>query len=70
MLKILKNETKVVYFTGGHGEGTLRGNEGVGFDVAVQQLENNRYEVKSLNILEEGKIPADANAVIIAGAKI
>ncbi len=67
LIKVIKEKTKKIYFTKGHGEGQIRGSEASGFDLVVRQLENNKYEVKELSIIEEAKVPEDADLLIIAG---
>lgn len=69
LIKVLKNTVKTVYFTSGHGEGPIEGKEPTGYDIVVQALLNNRYEVKTLSLLEEAKVPDNADLLIIAGPK-
>src|SRR5205085_824252 len=46
-----------------------KGTEASGFQFISQELENNKYEVAELNLIEQAKVPEDANLVIIAGPK-
>lgn len=69
ILNVLKEGQKKVYFTIGHGEGQLKGSEATGFDFVVQEMENNKYQVAELSLLEQTTIPEDANLVVIAGPK-
>jgi ABC-type uncharacterized transport system involved in gliding motility auxiliary subunit len=69
LVNVLKSKTKKVYFTKGHGEGQVKGTEANGFSVATQELENNKYEVHELDLLQTAKVPEDADLVIIAGPK-
>lgn len=69
LISVLKETSKKIYFTKGHGEGQLNGNEATGFDVLVQELKNNRFDVADVNLLESGKVPDDATALIIGGPK-
>jgi ABC-type uncharacterized transport system involved in gliding motility auxiliary subunit len=68
-VNILKDTVKKIYFTKGHGEGQIAGNEPTGFDILVQELKNNRFDVADVNILEAGKVADDATALVIAGPK-
>jgi len=68
-VNVLKDKSKKVYFTKGHGEGALRSEEATGFNFIVQELENTKIVVEDLSLLETAKIPDDADAVIIAGPK-
>lgn len=69
LVKVLKDKSKTIYFTSGHGEGELRTRSANSYDIVVQELENNKYKSERLNILETGSIPDDADLVIIAGPK-
>lgn len=67
LVNILKSETRRVYFMRGHGEEDFSSQSPEGYDLAVEFLRNQRYEVDSLNLLETGEIPEDADLVVIAG---
>lgn len=67
LVKVLKDQSQKVYFTKGHGEGDLRSEEAVGFSASVTELENNKYVVEELSLLERGAVPDDADLVLIAG---
>lgn len=69
LINVLKDKTKKVYFTKGHGEGALKGDEATGFKAIVTELENNKYAVEELSLLEQAKVPDDADAVVLAGPK-
>ena len=69
LVKVLKDKSKKIYFTRGHGEGELKAKSPLGYDFAVQELENNKYNAETLMLLESGKVPADADLVIIAGPR-
>jgi ABC-type uncharacterized transport system involved in gliding motility auxiliary subunit len=64
--KAQRRETPQVYFVQGHGELPLN-NEPGGASVAVTALENLGVAVQPLNLVTDGGIPADADAVVIAG---
>lgn len=69
LLSVMKDRTKKVYFTKGHGEGSLTGEDGEGFKLAIEELKNNKLEVEELSLLETPQVPEDADLVIIAGPK-
>jgi ABC-type uncharacterized transport system involved in gliding motility auxiliary subunit len=69
LIAVLKEGSKKIYFTKGHGEGQLSGQEGTGFETISQELKNNRYEVADVNLIDAGKVPDDAKSLIIAGPK-
>ena len=56
-----------IFFLQGHGEASLDLVEG-GLAQAIDNLEARGYTVKELNLASTGKIPNDANLVVIAGA--
>lgn len=69
LVSVLKNKTKKVYFTKGHGEGALKGSDTTGFGQIAAELEGNKDNVEELSLLETAKIPEDADLVVIPGPK-
>lgn len=69
LVNVLKDKAKKIYFTKGHGEGQITGNEASGFDLVVQELKNNRYDVADVALLETTKVPDDATVLIVGGPK-
>jgi ABC-type uncharacterized transport system involved in gliding motility auxiliary subunit len=69
LVNVLKEKTKKIYFTKGHGEGGLKGTEPTGFSTIVAELEGNKDTVEELSLLETVKVPDDADVVVIAGPK-
>lgn len=69
LVNVLKDKAKKIYFTKGHGEGQITGNEATGFDILVQELKNNRYDVADVSLLETTKVPDDATVLIVGGPK-
>ena len=67
--KILKGERKKLVFLAGHGERDITDTNPEGFQVAKQALENEGYEVATLNLLTQAQVPEDAAVVIIASPK-
>lgn len=64
--KAQRQEIPQVYFVQGHGELPLN-NEPGGISAAVTALENLGVTVQPLNVVTDGGIPEDADAVVIAG---
>ena len=60
---------RVLYFLTGHGEYDPNGSGEDSYAQLRTMLENKNYQVKSLNLLENPKIPDDALSIIIAGPK-
>jgi ABC-type uncharacterized transport system involved in gliding motility auxiliary subunit len=69
LVGVLKDKLKKVYFTKGHGESPLKGNGDGALSVIDQELQNNRFEVSEISLLETAKVPDDASVLIIAGPK-
>lgn len=69
LIKVLKDESKKIYFLSGHGEPALKGEEYDSYLVSVQELENNNYVVNTLSLLDTPSVPDDASLVIIASPK-
>jgi ABC-type uncharacterized transport system involved in gliding motility auxiliary subunit len=64
-------QRKTVYFLTGHDERDFNNfDEGsTGYGYATQGLIGDNYEVKPLNLAQEGKVPEDAAVIIVAGPK-
>ena len=69
LLKLLKADSKKVYFTVGHGERSLEEQEADGFKLIQDELISERYAVETVNLFESGVVPKDADLVVIAGPK-
>ena len=69
LLKVTREGKRIVYVVQGHGEHELGNSERAGFSEAKGALEKSNYEVKPLVLAREGKVPADAAVVIIAGPR-
>lgn len=68
LVKVTREQNKTIYFTVGHGEKNINDNkEGLGLGSLRTMLENNRYTVKELPLIQNPKIPADADVIVIAG---
>lgn len=70
ILKATATKEQKLYFLQGHGEFSPAAGEGASLSMAKDQLEKQNYKVEELNLFgSKGEVPADATAVIIAGAK-
>src|SRR5262245_15376786 len=71
ILKVTREKNKVVYFLEGHNESNINDNQEVrGFAVAKKAIENQNYEVKTINLGEKPSIPDDCSVLVIAGPKV
>src|SRR5579884_1994919 len=67
LMKLEKGEKKTIYFTQGHGEKKIDDSDRTGYSQAAADLEKENYAVKAVNLITEGKIPADASVVAVDG---
>ena len=70
ILKVVKLQSPKIYITTGHGEPEMEGTrtkEALGF--LKDQLEKEVYEVESLALYNETKVPEDCTAILIVGPK-
>ena len=70
ILAVTEDKTPHVYFSSGHGEASLESAErGRGLSDAKQLLERDNLSVATWESLGKDAIPADADAVIVAGPR-
>ena len=67
LIRVSRDERKVVYFLEGHGEHRIDDTGQTGYSQVKEALEREGFDIKTLSILKEGKIPQDASIVIIGG---
>ena len=71
ILKVTREQDKVIYFTKGHNEADIENiQEERGYAAAKQAIENQNYQVKSVNLAESRAIPEDCSALVIAGPAV
>lgn len=71
ILKVTREQDKVIYFTRGHNEADIENSrEEGGYAAAKQAVENQNYRVQSVNLAEAGSIPEDCSALVIAGPSV
>ncbi len=66
LVRVLKTQ-KTVYFAQGHGERDLESAERRGYASVKKQLENENFQVKTVNLLEKAEVPGDCSTLVIAG---
>ena len=64
--RIIRDRTPLVYFTQGHGEAQLEGDEN-SISIAAKSLSDKGYTVKPLNLATSGKIPDRPDLIIVPG---
>jgi len=67
LVKLLSPGTQAVYFLTGHGEFELDESETGSYSMVKQALEAKNYTVASLNLVSDGKVPADAQVIVVPG---
>lgn len=68
LIKLLRTKEQVVYFTSGHGERSIENAEDpLSYSSLKSALEAQGYTARELNLFNEGKIPADAAVLVVAG---
>ncbi|MCS6993168.1 MAG: GldG family protein [Anaerolineales bacterium] len=67
LLRLINPETRVIYFTIGHGENSIEEPSDIAYTQAVATLRKKNYTVKTLDLRAEGKVPEDAQAVVVSG---
>ncbi|MEN9722105.1 MAG: hypothetical protein RJB38_91 [Pseudomonadota bacterium] len=67
LIKLSKNTTPKLCVLTGHGEKSFTATDSEGFDSVRKGLVNQAYDVKETNLVTEGKIPEDCNALAIWG---
>lgn len=69
LLKLIRNETKKIYFLVGHEEHGIDDFNNNGYSGVRAELENQNYAAFSLSLLTEPDIPSDCEVLVIAGPK-
>jgi ABC-type uncharacterized transport system involved in gliding motility auxiliary subunit len=67
IVRLMNPGARVVYFLTGHGERDIQTAADKAYTRANTVLSSENYTVKSLNLLAENKIPADALSIIVDG---
>lgn len=69
LLKLIRNESKKIYFLVGHGEHGLNDFNNNGYSDVKAELENQNYTALPLSLLTKTDIPTDCEVLVIAGPK-
>ena len=69
IVKIKNEKSKKIYFLTGHSERSLEANDAESISQFSKSLQEAGYDVRSLRILELGKIPSSASVLVIAGSQ-
>ena len=69
LLKVTRDEQKVIYFLEGHNESAISSVENEGYATAKKNLEQDGFIVKPLLLLQSGEIPKDASVLVVPGPK-
>jgi ABC-type uncharacterized transport system involved in gliding motility auxiliary subunit len=67
LMKIVKGEKKTIYFVQGHGERSIDDADKSGYSTAKAALEKENYVLKTLNLVQENKVPDDASVLVMIG---
>jgi ABC-type uncharacterized transport system involved in gliding motility auxiliary subunit len=68
LVKLLRGETKKVYFLKGHGEISPESTKDMGMSFAKEKIIKQNYEVSETVLLQASSVPDDATMLVIAGA--
>lgn len=67
LIKVTTGQQRKVYFTQGHGEKDTASSDRLGYAAVVNALSRDNYSVDKFVLAQQGEVPADATAVIVAG---
>ncbi len=69
LLKVTRDEQKVIYFLEGHGESKISDNKDEGYATAKKNLEQDGFIVKPLLLFQSAEVPKDASVLVVPGPK-
>jgi ABC-type uncharacterized transport system involved in gliding motility auxiliary subunit len=67
LLKVSRTEKKVIYFLTGHHERDMQGDADDGYSIIANSLQEQNYELRTLNLAVTTTVPSDAAVVVVAG---
>jgi ABC-type uncharacterized transport system involved in gliding motility auxiliary subunit len=71
IIGLVEGKPSKIYFTEGHGEHSVQDSTSPqGYGLVATMLKNENIEVANLNLAQKGDVPADAEAIVIAGPSI
>ncbi len=69
IIKVTRDQEKVIYFLTGHGEHAISGNDENGYLAIRGAIERQNYVAKDYDLATEGKLPEDVSLLVAAGPK-
>jgi len=67
LIKISREQKKIIYFLEGHGEASIEESDERGYSLAKEELEKLAYEVKKLSLALSETFPKDCALLVIPG---
>ncbi|MDL1971137.1 MAG: GldG family protein [Candidatus Desulfofervidaceae bacterium] len=67
IVRVTRKEKKTIYFLSGHGEHDLNDTGKNGYSAFKTALKEKGFEVKTLLLVKESKVPDDAALIVVAG---
>ena len=67
LIKAVEGEERTVYFLQGHGEKDVVSSDREGYSGVADALGLDNFGVESLVLVQEGEVPDDASALVVAG---
>jgi ABC-type uncharacterized transport system involved in gliding motility auxiliary subunit len=68
IIKVTRTRDKVIYFTTGHGERSIKDESAAGFKMASEAIKNENYLVKEINLVRDS-IPDDCSILAVISPK-
>ena len=69
LIKVIEGRQPKVYFTQGHGEKDTAGTQPSGYSGIAGSLTSGNFVVEKVVLAQQGKVPDDADILVIAGPK-
>jgi ABC-type uncharacterized transport system involved in gliding motility auxiliary subunit len=67
ILKVTKDKTKNICFVTGHGEKSTADTGATGYSAVAAGVKKEGYTTRDINLVQENGVPADCDAMVIAG---
>lgn len=69
IIKVTREQDKVIYFTTGHGERSVSDQSSEGLLMAVEAIQKENHIVRSINLVSRGSIPDSASVIAVVAPK-
>ncbi len=69
IIKVVTGQERKIYFTQGHGEKDPTSAERSGYNGIAAQMGRDNYKVDKVVLAQQGEVPSDATAVVVAGPR-